>query len=68
MGITGSMAATLGEDNPFRYRGYYFDSETDLYYLNQRYYNSEWRRFINADISDGIPSGLLSHNVLRILL
>ena len=35
--------------NPFRYRGYYYDSETGLYYLNSRYYDSEIGRFINAD-------------------
>ena len=35
--------------NPFRYRGYYFDIETGLYYLNTRYYDPETGRFINAD-------------------
>lgn len=35
--------------NPFRYRGYYFDIETGLYYLNSRYYDPETGRFINAD-------------------
>ncbi len=35
--------------NPFRYRGYYYDSETGLYYLNSRYYDPEICRFINAD-------------------
>jgi len=35
--------------NPFRYRGYYFDRETGLYYLESRYYDPETRRFINAD-------------------
>lgn len=35
--------------NPFRYRGYYFDCETGLYYLNSRYYDPEIGRFINAD-------------------
>lgn len=35
--------------NPFRYRSYYYDSETKLYYLNSRYYNPAWGRFINAD-------------------
>ena len=42
---TGSMA----EINPIRYRGYYFDAETSWYYLESRYYNPEWRRFINSD-------------------
>ena len=46
---TGSMASTLGRDNPFRYRGYYYDTETGFYYLNARYYNSELGRFISAD-------------------
>ncbi len=39
----------IGIINPFRYRGYYYDSETGLYYLNSRYYNPEWCRFISAD-------------------
>ena len=46
---TGSMAATLGTVQPFRYRGYVYDEETGLYYLRSRYYNSEWLRFANAD-------------------
>ena len=46
---TGAMASTLGRDNPFRYRGYYYDVETELYYLNARYYNPEWGRFISPD-------------------
>ena len=48
-GAYGSMAATLGELNPFRYRGYYFDQESGLYYLNSRYYDPEIGRFLNAD-------------------
>ncbi len=32
--------------NPFRYRSYYFDTETNLYYLNSRYYDPEIGRFI----------------------
>ena len=35
--------------NPFRYRGYYYDTETDLYYLNSRYYDPAVGRFLNAD-------------------
>lgn len=45
----GSMAATLGELNPFRYRGYYYDQKSGLYYLNSRYYDPEIGRFLNAD-------------------
>ena len=35
--------------NPFRYRSYYFDEETGLYYLQSRYYDAELGRFISAD-------------------
>ena len=35
--------------NPFRYRSYYYDFETKLYYLNSRYYDPEIGRFINSD-------------------
>ena len=36
--------------NPIRYRGYYFDNETQLYYLQSRYYDPVLRRFISADV------------------
>ena len=35
--------------NPLRYRGYFFDTETGLYYLLSRYYDPTTGRFINAD-------------------
>ena len=38
----------VGYKNPYRYRGYRYDTETGLYYLNSRYYNSEWGRFVNV--------------------
>lgn len=38
--------------NSFRYRGYYFDSESNLYYLNSRYYDPEIGRFISPDSAD----------------
>ena len=40
---------TLAELNPFRYRGYYYDEETGLYYLKSRYYDPEVGRFITID-------------------
>ena len=51
----------LADINPFRYRGYYYDSETGFYYLNSRYYDPEIRRFINADDLELLP--LLSQTV-----
>lgn len=50
--------------NQFRYRSYYYDSETKLYYLNSRYYNPEWKRFINPDSYGGqIGDNILLHNI-----
>jgi len=46
---TGSLASTLGIANPYRYRGYRFDTETGYYYLQSRYYDPQIGRFINAD-------------------
>ncbi len=40
---------TMADANPFRYRGYYYDTETGFYYLQTRYYDSTICRFINAD-------------------
>ena len=54
------MASTLGAYNPLRYRGYVYDQETKLYYLQSRYYNPAICRFISADSisylgADGTP-------------
>ncbi len=40
---------SIGNINPIRYRGYYYDTETKLYYLKARYYDPEAGRFISAD-------------------
>ena len=40
---------TSAVNNPFLYRGYYYDSDLDLYYLNSRYYDSAIGRFISPD-------------------
>lgn len=53
----------IGLINPYRYRSYRYDAETELYYLNSRYYNPEWGRFINGDGYGGQVGELLSHNV-----
>ena len=49
LAVTGSLASTLGADNPFRYRGYYYDTESCFYYLNSRYYDAKVCRYLNAD-------------------
>ena len=44
-----SPSTFVGHINPYRYRGYYYDVETCLYYLKARYYDSETCRFISPD-------------------
>ena len=63
LSTTGSMANTLGLHNPLRYRGYVYDRETGLYYLQSRYYNPEWGRFINADGLVSTVQGLIGYNM-----
>ena len=63
LSCTGSMANDLGTVNPLRYRGYIFDQETGLYYLQSRYYNPEIGRFINADAFTTTGQGLLGNNM-----
>ena len=60
---SGSMAATLGTENPFRYRGYIYDEETGMYYLKTRYYNPKTNRFINGDGFVGKIAELLTENL-----
>ncbi len=43
------VTSGIGELNPFRYRSYYYDTETELYYLQTRYYDPELGRFISQD-------------------
>ena len=56
---------SLATSNPIRYRGYYFDTETSLYYVSSRYYDPEIGRFINSDDIDylGADGSPLSYNL-----
>ena len=54
----------LADINPLRYRGYYYDTETGLYYLQSRYYDPEVGRFINPDsFATTDVDGVLSANM-----
>jgi len=53
----------IGKLNSLRYRSYYYDTETGLYYLQSRYYNPEWGRFVNADNIVAQTGSLLSANI-----
>ena len=62
LSITGPMASTMGQHNQLRYRGYVYDPETGLYFLNSRFYDPEIGRFINADALTS-TGGLLGNNM-----
>ncbi len=50
--------------NPFRYRGYYYDTETGFYNLSARYYDPEVRRFISADdMIASVGTSVQGHNL-----
>ena len=51
----------LAELNPFRYRGYVWDKEIDMYYLETRYYAADRNRFINMDCILGVYDLLISN-------
>lgn len=62
--ITGTLATAIGEYNPFRYKGYHFDSDTGMYYCHTRYYVPDWCRWLCADGVIGFdPFGLFDQNL-----
>ena len=58
-----SNATHIANINPIRYRGYYYDTETGLYYLQSRYYDAEVGRFINADGYISTGQGTVGSNM-----
>ncbi len=63
LSTTGTLASTLGVDNPLRYRGYYYDADSGLYYLQSRYYDPELGRFLNADSYASTGQGIIGCNM-----
>ena len=64
LSTTGSLASTIGALNPFKYKGYYYDQESGMYYCKSRYYVPDWCRWLNADC----PSELKIENVTELNL
>ena len=46
LSVTNTSGLSIGEINPFRYKGYYYDSDLQMYIVGERYYNPEFCRFI----------------------
>ena len=63
LSTTGAMANTLGIWNPLTYRGYVYDHELEMYYLQSRYYDPMVGRFINADSYVSTGQGIIGYNM-----
>lgn len=68
LSVTNASGGSVADNNvakiqPFRYRSYYYDTESGLYYLQSRYYDPVAHRFINADGYVSTGTGILGHNM-----
>ena len=61
--LPAESTGLIGNMNPFRYRGYYYDVETGFYYLQSRYYDPSTGRFISADGFAHTGQGVLGTNM-----
>ena len=48
------------EDNPYKYKSYYYDKESGLYYLKSRYYSASLHRFISLDQTEYMEIGSIT--------
>jgi RHS repeat-associated protein len=58
-----TTSSSIGQTNPIRYRGYYYDTDTGFYYLQSRYYDPAIKRFISADSYINANGDLLGFNM-----
>ena len=58
-----TASGSIGQLNPIRYRGYYYDTDTGFYYLQSRYYDPAVKRFISADGYINANGDLLGYNM-----
>ena len=66
LNLTDYSSNGLGRRNPFRFKGYYYDEELGMYYLNSRYYDPETGRFVSADdveVLKTTPTALTDKNL-----
>lgn len=62
--ITNTSGCDLGNINPFRYKGYYYDDDVEMYYCKSRFYVPLWHRWLNSDsISYLEPKNITSLNL-----
>ena len=63
--VSDTTTIDIATINPFRYRGYYYDAEIQMYYLQSRYYNPVVGRFVNVDEATyiGLTNMICSYNL-----
>ena len=62
--ITDTSGCDLGNINPFRYKGYYYDDDVEMYYCKSRFYVPSWHRWLNSDsINYFEPKNITSLNL-----
>lgn len=47
--IEDTSSSGIGKLNPFRFKGYYYDNESSMYYCKTRYYVHQWGRWLSPD-------------------
>ena len=68
LSVTNASGTSIGDTNPIRYRGYYYDQESGFYYLQSRYYDPNLCRFINADGLASTGQGFIGCNMFAYCL
>ena len=62
--ITNTSGCDLGNINPFRYKGYYYDDDVEMYYCKSRFYVPLWHRWLNSDSINYLePKNITSLNL-----
>ena len=62
--ITDTSGCDLGNINPFRYKGYYYDDDVEMYYCKSRFYVPSWHRWLNSDSINYLePKNITSLNL-----
>lgn len=65
--IEDTSSSGIGKLNPFRFKGYYYDNESRLFIVGQRYYNPEFCRFIQpVDASTLTPYSINEFNMFTL--
>ena len=64
LNVSNAKDSEIGTINPIRYRGYYYDSELNMYYLQSRYYDPVMKRMICADDESLTADATLNNNNL----